>query len=280
MSQNTGHPYEKLTQQIFTEILNRDEVNNIEVRHDLTLTGRTTDHQIDVYWEFERGGIKYITVVQAKDWTTRAVDQGELLKFKAVLDDLPNQPRGVFVTRTGYQQGALTFADAHGILLYVLREPTPADRPQININLRAYSSQITDIRLVHDEQWIIEEAVRLRLQEVPRIMLAAEYGELALYDESDNQLGTLKVVIDAYLPEGWQEMPLTRITHQLERPTFIKTGVESFPNLKINAVEVTVSFNIIEAKWTFDVEELIGFILEDEIAGTTRKFDKDGKLLS
>jgi hypothetical protein len=50
MSKNKGHPYEKLTQQIFSEILNRDEVTNIEVRHDVTLTGITTNHQIDVYF--------------------------------------------------------------------------------------------------------------------------------------------------------------------------------------------------------------------------------------
>lgn len=110
MSNRTGRPYEKLTQQIFAEVLHRDEVRSIEVKHDVILAGKTTDHQIDVYWEFEQGGIRYITVVQAKDWTTRAVEQGELLKFKAVLDDLAHQPRGVFVTRTGYQEGALAFA--------------------------------------------------------------------------------------------------------------------------------------------------------------------------
>lgn len=90
MPKNTGQPYEKLTQQIFAEILNRDEVTSIEVRHDVTLAGKTNEHQIDVYWEFERGGIRYATVVQAKDWATRAVDQGETFKFKTVLEDPPN----------------------------------------------------------------------------------------------------------------------------------------------------------------------------------------------
>jgi hypothetical protein len=161
----------------------------------------------------------------------------------------------------------------------VLREPTPADYLQIDMNLSAYSSEITDIRLIHDEGWRIVEAVRLRLQEAPRIMLGAEYGELALYDESNNRSGTLKDIINAYLPKGWQEMPPTRIIHQFERATFVKTGVDIFPSLKINAVEVTVSVNKIEAKWSFDVKELIGFILENIIAGKKRKFDKDGKLL-
>jgi hypothetical protein len=278
MPKNTGQPYEKLTQQIFAEILNRDEVSSIEVRHDVTLAGKTNEHQIDVYWEFERGGIRYATVVQAKDWTTRAVDQGELFKFKTVLDDLPGQPRGVFVARTGYQQGALSFAAAHGIMLYVLREPTAADLPQINLNLSLYSSHAANIRLIHDEQWRIEEATRLRLPEAPRIAIAAEYDEVVLYDEGGNQVGTTKDIIETFFTRGLQESPPTEMTHQFERPTFIRTGVDNFPSLKINAVRATVSTNKIEAEWAFDIKELVGFILRDVIEGAVRTFDKDGRL--
>ena len=121
---NTGKAYEKLTQAVFSQIVNQKAVDTIAVEHDVVLQGRTTKHQIDVYWEFEVGGVRYRTVVQCKDWTS-PVDQGELLKLKAVLDDLPEQPRGIFVTRTGYQSGAKDFADAHGIVLYELREPLP-----------------------------------------------------------------------------------------------------------------------------------------------------------
>jgi len=92
--------YELLVQEIFHALLKQKEVQNIDVKHNVTLQGKTTTHQVDVYWEFEKGGITYRTVVQAKDWATPVV-QGELLKFKSVLDDLPQQPRGVFVTRTG-----------------------------------------------------------------------------------------------------------------------------------------------------------------------------------
>jgi hypothetical protein len=53
------------------------------------------------------------------------------LEFKGVLDDLPGQPRGAFVTRTGYQRGAKDFAAAHGIILYELGEP--AKRPNMQV---------------------------------------------------------------------------------------------------------------------------------------------------
>jgi hypothetical protein len=105
---NTGQPYELLVQGIFQAIHDQKKVSNIIIEHNKTLKGKTITHQIDVYWKFEQVGIPHEVVVQAKDWET-AVNQGQLLQFKGVLDDLPNQPRGVFVTRTGYQQGAKDF---------------------------------------------------------------------------------------------------------------------------------------------------------------------------
>lgn len=273
MPKNTGRQFEKLTQQIFAEVLNRGEVRTVEVRHDVTLAGKTTNHQVDVYWEFERGGIRYITVVQAKDWT-RLVGQGELLKFKEVLDDLPHQPRGVFVVRAGYQAGALTFAAAHGILLYVLREPTQADSWQVNLNLSAYCPRASDIRLIHDEAWRLEEAAMLRLTEAPRITIAAEVWELAVYDQSGRQSGTVKDVIDAFYPGGFRELPPTRMAHRFEQPTFIRTGVDGFPRLKIDAVEAIISVDKFETKWAFGAKELVGFILEDVTAGTALAFDR------
>jgi hypothetical protein len=277
MPKNTGRQFEKLTRRIFAEALNRGEVRTVEVRHDVKLAGKTTNHQVDVYWEFERGGIRYATVVQAKDWT-RPVGQGELLKFRGVLDDLPHQPRGVFVARAGYQAGALAFAAEHGILLYVLREPTGTDFWQVNLNLSVYSPRASDIRLIHDEPWMLEEAASLRLPETPRIAIAAEVWEFAVYDQSGWQSGTVKDVIDAFYPGGLRELPPTRMTHRFERPTFIRTGVDSFPRLKINAVEATISVDKIEARWAFDAKELVGFILEDVAAGTALAFDREGRL--
>ncbi len=118
----TGKPYEKLSQVVFQSIVSQGDVRNIAVQHDVTLKGKHgNSHQIDAYWKFSVGHIEYETVVQAKDWR-HPVDQGELFKFKAVLDDLPGQPNGIFVSRAGYQQGAINYALAHGILIYELRE--------------------------------------------------------------------------------------------------------------------------------------------------------------
>ena len=117
----TSREYELLVQAIFQQLHDQDAVVNVVVEHDVVKPGAKTNHQIDVYWEFARAGISYRAVVQVKNWTNR-VDQGEVLKFSSVLQDLPGQPRGIMVAANGYQKGARELATACGIALYELSE--------------------------------------------------------------------------------------------------------------------------------------------------------------
>lgn len=95
-----------------------------------------------------------------------------------------------------------------------------------------------------------------------------------MYDEGGNQIGTTKDTIENFFTKGLQESPPTEMTHRFGQPTFIRTGVDNFPSLKINAVKATVSTNKIEATWAFDIKELVGFTLKDVIEGTVRAFDR------
>jgi hypothetical protein len=252
------------------------------VKHDVTLAGKTTTHQIDVYWEFEVGGIRYVTVVQAKDWMS-AVDQGELLKFNSVLTDLPSQPRGVFVTRTGYQEGALNYARAQGILLYELREPTNSDRKgrmlSVNVDLSAYLSHTTQVQVIPDDRWVYGEVARLQLNEVLRIRFGKELEEVILFDESRNRITTLKKLTDSFYPSGYMEVPPTRVRHEFTEPTFIETGVAEFPRLKVNAVEATIAVNRLGQEIRLAAGDIVRFILKNVIDGSERIFDREGKIL-
>jgi hypothetical protein len=121
MGDKTWQSYENLTQVIFQSIIDQKQFPNLKVERNVVLQGKETSHQIDIYWQFEVGGVPHEVIVQVKDWG-KPVDQGQLLLFKGVLDDLPGQPKGVFVTRSGYQLGAKDYALAHGIVLYELKE--------------------------------------------------------------------------------------------------------------------------------------------------------------
>lgn len=96
---------------------------NISVEHNIKLQGKFLSHQVDVYWKFSSAGMEHSTVVECKNWNKR-LKQESLLAFRAKLEDL-NHPKGVMVTRSGFQSGAVKYAKAHGIFLYELFEAPP-----------------------------------------------------------------------------------------------------------------------------------------------------------
>lgn len=102
-------------------------VETAEITQRKIVQGRTTRHEIDVWWVFDWQGHRFTVAFQCKDWA-RTVEQGELLKFQAVLADLAaHDPSGVFVTRTGYQSGSLGVASGNRISILELRKPGEQD---------------------------------------------------------------------------------------------------------------------------------------------------------
>ena len=273
---NNGLAYEHLVQRIFQAILRQEFVRNIDVRNNLRLTGIITNHQIDIFWEFEVGGINYKTVVEVKDWN-QPVGQGELMKFKAILDDLPGQPRGILVSRSGFQAGARRFASSNGLVLYELRKPTERDlRGRIralDLTFVSYHPMTSNIALVHDDEWRVSEAVKLGLREVPRLDLSLEPEAARLLDEFGNQIGTVKEITDSCYPEGLQELAPKRTRYEFSAPTFLDTGRPDFPRLKLTAVEATIAIESLTQEFGVDVNELVHCIFKDALTGDIRTVD-------
>jgi hypothetical protein len=282
MTKNTGVEYEIVTQIIFDAILNRTDVKTIDVQRNIPLQGKDTLHQIDIYWEFQVGGTTYHTVVQAKDLAKR-VTKGQLLEFESVLRDLPNQPRGIFVTRTGYQKGALEVAKANGIVLYELRKPTARDTKGrlhvILLNLFACVPHAGEISFTFDSEWMVQEGMRLGLKEIPEMHLRLEPQDTVICDQSGTGFVTVKELTDSFYPSGFEELPATRVVHKFEKPTFIMSGVAEFPKLKVDQVEATISIGRIEETITLDADDLVGFVLKNILEGTEQILDKEGKRL-
>lgn len=154
---NTGKEYEELAQQVFDEIVNenRNGLETIQVQRDVTLQGKDTKHQIDVYWEFVVGGLMYKTIIQAKDQKSY-INQSQMLTFKGVIEDLPGTT-GVFVTRTGYQTGAKQIADKNDIVTFILREPKVDDWEGyirvINLDIHLRLPVVREVKLNIDGNW-------------------------------------------------------------------------------------------------------------------------------
>jgi hypothetical protein len=277
---NTGRDYESLVEVVFTQLLEQDSVKNIVIEKNKILQGKTTSHEIDVYWEFFAGGIKYSTIIQAKDWEQK-VPQGEMLKLKAIIDDLPGQPRGIFITKTGYQSGAMDVAKANGIITYELREPTDKDWEgrikTIVLNFKAYIPN-TKVEVLADNDWLQSEIKRLGLQEV-RLSVSGMENEIFLKNEDGS---IWKSLLDIKNEEqkkiGMTEVHGKEVLIPMEKDRYIDTGNSDFPRMKIKAVKAIVSNGVIENTLEIDGSEMVGYMLRNLIDNSEIVLDKNAKI--
>jgi len=264
---NTGIPYEQLAQGIFQQILQLDGVANVKVQHNVTLEGKSVNgdgkratHQIDVYWEFELGGILYKTAIQAKDWGSN-LNQGEVLKFKAVLDDLPGQPRGIIVTRTGYQSGAQQVAESNGIELYELRKPEPKDLTgrllKIGINFSVFTPSIEITAVEADTEWLKSTGFNRDIR-----FSATDARTEFLYSEDDTRGKSIFDIVDAYVPKENREITLTEVRHDFKEPTYLHYSESELPRIKILAITFRYQVTGFNFSTFNDYTDMLTFVLK------------------
>lgn len=113
--------YELLVASVLRGISKLEGLDNSIVKHNVKLPGLAGgEHQIDVFWQFEKGGIEFKMAVQAKDYNKK-VDFPTVMTFKGVLDDLQGRPKGLMFTRKGYDKGNIDrIAHMYGISLFTL----------------------------------------------------------------------------------------------------------------------------------------------------------------
>jgi len=267
---NPGKSYEVLTQKIFQELNNQQYVKNIEVKRDIILVGKTAKHQIDIFWEFEHSGISYFTIVQAKNWA-KNVELAQLLTFKGVLDDLPNQPRGIFVTKTGYQKGAFDYAKNNGIVIFVLREPRKDDFEDqistLNITFRVIKTEVQIIDIKMDKLWM-KNALALNYSHGEHTLNFTIQNFEMLYDENGSELGT---IYDIFRLSGSGEMLNNTVTKKFDN-AYVKTSNGMTDKIKISEVTCKISDYDTDEELTFDLDGMVKHILENVL-------DKDLKFL-
>ena len=123
---DTSTEYELLVKSIYEAILNQGNAENIEVKHNQKLVGKSgVAHQIDVLWRFRQAGIEHLVLIECKNYG-HTVELGDVRNLHSVVEDIAGA-RGVMVTRVGFQSGATEFAKHHGIGLKLLRAPEEQD---------------------------------------------------------------------------------------------------------------------------------------------------------
>ena len=305
----SGKRYELLVQEIFHVLLNQNEVENIDVEQNVTLEGKHTTHQIDVYWEFEKAGIRYRTVVQAKDWASPVV-QGELIKFKGVLDDLPQQPRGIFVTRTGYQDGAKDYALAHGITLYELskqsEEPEEPNQPNLTLTtwgwvtfkgeVRGFENPVDDkgkrptairvsatvfqprcsnVTLDIDKTWFDKNVLTRDIDASSLRFEPSPLSEVTLYDDQQRAISDLETILLQEL-EAIRKDNVTekQAVHAFDQPAFLGPELTNLTYIKLNKVVFDIEIETTHRAGRFNLKNLVQVMLREIPDGKPRWFTK------
>ena len=269
---NTGEEYELIVQKVFQSILDQKFVKNIKVEHNVTLQGKSTTHQIDVYWEFSDGISNYATIVQAKDYN-RKVSQDKLLTFKSVIDDLPGHPKGIFVTKTGYQKGAKAYAEANDILLYELRKPNDKDWDgyikDIKINFTIVGHDINKLEVGIDGEWLRTNYPDLSSD----IKIIGRSNEIFIYNERKEKIISLHGLENELIKEYGHNESCAIIEKEFLVPTYIDYGKDGIDLLKIKKISFEVSYYMHKDTMEINGDDVVNFILKNVLENKVNNID-------
>lgn len=140
--------YELFVKDVLEKINAADGWENIQLQHNVTLTGKSgATHQIDIYWEFKCGILVHKVAVECKGYNSRITEE-KIAAFQGVLADL-NGVQGVYASQMGYQRGAIALANYNNIKLLEIRRPLSHDvKDRIwDINLRIVAHTIVNPQL-------------------------------------------------------------------------------------------------------------------------------------
>ncbi len=182
---NPSTEYEHLVRDLHQALLESDGVENISVRHNVKLTGKSgASHQIDVYWEFRLAGVTYRTCIECKQYGS-SVKKSHIAAFAGVLDDIGNAT-GIYATTVGYQQGAKLLAKEKGIRLILVNNLLK----HINLacQFSAPSTTITEVK--YDENQARNLLIKKGLTKFSFHLPWTSNSEF--YDNKGNRITTLK----------------------------------------------------------------------------------------
>lgn len=219
-----GRDYESLTELVIRLLSVETRTPTVELLRRARVRGRSTTHEIDVWWEAEHKGTRRRVAFQCKD-LARPVDQGEMLKFRAVLADLDDEVHGVFVARGGYQRGAVMVAAMSNIY-------------RLSIGHRVGD----DEELQLEDLQILDAEIKLHREDQNREEATGEedlYGdEVIFYDQHGHERGNLLQVGFAMYNRSPPPTEPAKRTRRFREPTFLrdaKGGMHRVSSLTLTA---------------------------------------------
>jgi len=114
----TPEQFEKHSLELLSEQTQRLE--NLVIEHNKIIKSYDGNYQIDGYIEFTMMGIKYKTIIECKHYKS-AITREKIQVLYGKIQSLGAQ-KGILISTSNFQSGALEYARIHGIALIQMTE--------------------------------------------------------------------------------------------------------------------------------------------------------------
>jgi len=234
--------YEILVRDLHAALVANGCVENVNVLHNVKLKGRSgATHQIDVYWEFKVGGVKYKTCIECKHYNRR-VKKTDVASLIATLDDIGNAT-GIFATTVGYQSGAKLLAEERGVRLVTINPLLKS----INIT----SNFVIPDTSIIDIKYDTDQARKLLIEKnLDSFILSSKWNlQTMFFDAEGNPKISLRQLVNQTMMDGigviepeelydQTELGLLRVTeiHYQQITSFHQSSQEIVVNDAIRAI--------------------------------------------
>jgi hypothetical protein len=266
--------YELFVRDIMEALLKADGLKTVKVEHDVQVQGLSRSHQIDVYWEYELGGLLHRVIINCKNYTS-TVEVTHVETLAGVLHDIPGV-RGVVVTTLGFQKGAIDYARLHQIGLKVVRPPIEQDWDgrfrEIHINFEFAKPVLLETKVSLNRAWVESHG------EEPSGLTGSSVYRADLTVVRDAETGRIEDM-NALWNRAMREHP-TPVGDEYTSILTWSDGYlqgEGLPPRKIDSIQF---------RWRFDLQKATSAvvardpkaIVKDAIQGTLLFVDPDGQV--
>lgn len=172
---NINTEYEKFTRELCERLALYKGLLLSSVQHNVKLRGKSgLNHQIDVYWEYNKDGIVHRVAIECKNYSY-GVSIGKVRDFYGVISDLDNV-KGIMVTTVGYQKGAKQYADHYGISLKELRAPRDGETVIGELDMQ-FETDVTHRLFLINEEWAAKRGFDINMYRERTAMWSVQNSE-------------------------------------------------------------------------------------------------------
>jgi hypothetical protein len=265
-----GTDFEVFTKILYEEILNQQDLKNLKVEHNIKLKGLSQqEHQIDVYWEFEIAGTVHKVAVECKDYKNQ-VSIGKIRDFSAILDDIGGI-KGIFVTKKGYQSGAIKFAQAKKIDLKIIKDENITQNDfkgsglVTSIRFRSTALMIDNVNFVieYDKEFLFKD----NATKVIQIEISCTNDEIYITNSKKEKIFSL-YELEKQLPREPSNTKNLKFTKDLTDNTYFLEYPNRKHELKVNKIHYLYDTVSYKNEYTIEAKATAKAIIRDLIKDT------------